>query len=145
MRHEDSTGYVNTFIAVADDCPVTRGLVPTARGPKKTVAMLQYDLLAGNPHQLTQDDVLFTTWLKQRELADDDVGSDLDALRQNFFSVPKACLRASPLPKTHGWGLRFDDQGRVALCAMDSPAYQDAVMGRLPGITVVKAMRSRRA
>lgn len=42
--------YVDTLIAVADDCPVSRSVVPTASGGKKTVAMLQYEMLARNPH-----------------------------------------------------------------------------------------------
>jgi hypothetical protein len=48
-----------TLIAVADDCPVTQGVVPQARGGKPTVATLQYALLADSPHVHTQPDVLF--------------------------------------------------------------------------------------
>ena len=43
---------------------------------------------------------------------------------QEFFARPQACLRGSPLPKTYGWRLLFDDDGRVALCAVESPVYQ---------------------
>lgn len=136
---------VSTLLAVADDRAVTAGEVPATREPKPTAAMIQDAMPANHPHQLTQDDVLFTTWLKRRELAGDDVGSGLAAVRQECFSVSKACPRASPLAKRHGWGPRFDDKGQVALRSMESPACQAAVAGRMGGSTRYRAMRSRRA
>lgn len=65
-------------------------------------------------------------------------------LRGEFFAKPQACLRTSPLPKKYGFGLRFDCEGRVTLCPVESEEY-----GRLPagaeGVTVLKAMRSSRS
>lgn len=135
--------YYQTFIAVADDCPVTRSVVPPARGGHKTVALLQYEMLAGNPHGLTQEDVLFETWLRRQDLGDPPE-AERAALRGRFFVKSQACLRASPLPKMYGWGLHFDGEGRVALCPMESEAYRRLVAGA-DGVKVLKAMRSRRA
>lgn len=60
-----------------------------------------------------------------------------------FFARPQACLRASPLPKTYGWGLHFDATGRVALYAVESPEYKRFIEDE--SISHLKAMRSRRA
>lgn len=140
-----SLNYYRTLIAVADDCRATRGTVPVATGGRKTVAVLQYELIAGSPFQLTQEDVLFQSWLARQyapgELSDEERGR----LRREFFAKPRACLRSSPLAKTYGWGLLFDEHGRVGLCPMESAEYRRLVAGEDPGITVLKAFRSRRA
>lgn len=41
--------YYESFIAVADDCRVSESVVPTACGDRKTVAVLQYEMLAADP------------------------------------------------------------------------------------------------
>jgi hypothetical protein len=137
--------YLDTLIAVADDCPVTSGVVPTTRGGKKTVALLQYEMLAGRPHVLTQEDVVFESWRARQELPDDQSDADRALLRRDFFAKPQACLRSSPLPKKYGWGLLCDREGRVALCPMESPEYQRLAGGADSGVTILKALRSRRA
>ncbi|WP_309237962.1 DUF6157 family protein [Streptomyces albidus (ex Kaewkla and Franco 2022)] len=65
-------------------------------------------------------------------------------MRRAFLSKPRPCLRASPLPKKYGFGLHFDDEGRVALCPVESEEYMRLVEGA-GGATVVRAMRSARA
>jgi hypothetical protein len=133
--------YYQTLIAVADDCPVTQSVVPRDRGAKKTVAALQYEMLSGEPYVYTQEDVLFESGLRRQDLPGVSE-NEIARLRHEFFARPQACLRASPLPKTHGWGLAFDSEGRVALCPMESEEYQNRLAdGR---IKVLKAMRSRR-
>ncbi|MFB9253366.1 DUF6157 family protein [Sphaerisporangium melleum] len=134
--------YYQTLIAVADDCPVTASEVPRPRAGKKTVAVLQYEMLAGEPYVHTSEDVLFTSWLARQDLADPSE-DEIARLRHEFFSRPQACLRASPLPKKHGFGLAFDDQGRVALVPMESEEYQNLLTS--PTHKITKAMRSRRA
>ncbi|MGN9836558.1 DUF6157 family protein [Nonomuraea sp. H19] len=108
--------YYDTLIAVADDCPVSSAVVPAARGGKKTVAVVQYELIAADPGGLTQEDVLFESWL----IRNDRPSSERARLRAQFFAKPQACLRASPLPKKYGWGLLCDEAGRVRLCPMES-------------------------
>lgn len=137
--------YYQTLIAVADDCPVTSSVVPTARGAAKTVAVLQYEMLAEHPYGLTQEDVLFESWRRRQDLPDEGSDADRAALRARFFAKPQACLRGSPLPKRYGWGLLFDQDGRTALCPMESEEYQRLVDGNEAGVTVLKALRSRRA
>lgn len=134
--------YFDTLIAVADDCPVDRSVVPVARGGKKTVAVLQYQLLADKPYTYTQGDVLCRTWLQRQGLPEPSE-AELIQLRSAFFSKPQACLRSSPLPKQYGWGLRFDREGRIALCPIESEEYQRLLTDG--SVKVLKAFRSKRA
>jgi hypothetical protein len=113
-----TTNYTGTFIAVADDCPAATGIVPPEKA-QPTVARLQYDLIAAHPYRYTSDDVLFTVYATRNGIHPAEWG----AARAAFFAKSQACLRASPLGKTYGWGIHFDAAGRVALYARDSPAY----------------------
>lgn len=134
--------YYKTLIAVADDCPVEVAQPPVGRGGKPTVATFQFELLSTRPGELTQEDVLFQTWLTRQTEHDPRDEGEVAALRVDFFSEPRACLRASPLPKRHGWGLAFDDEGRITLHAMESPEYAELLADER--ITVRKAMRTKR-
>jgi hypothetical protein len=134
--------YRDTLIAVADDCPVDHAETPTSRTGRQTIAMVQYAMLSAGPGVLTQEDVLFQTWLRRQEPAP--AVDTHPALRAEFFSRSQACLRASPLPKRHGFGLLFDGDGRVRLCPMESGEYRRIVAGEVPAVTVLKAMRTRR-
>lgn len=136
-----NNNYYSTFIAVAGDCPVSAAEAPQPRNGKPTVATVQYDMLKGAPFALTQEDVLFESWLRRQDAAE--IGEDEKAeLRRQFFAKPQACLRASPLPKKHGFGFVFDADGRVALVAMETPDYARHLAD--PGLKQVKAMRSSR-
>ncbi|MQA00201.1 MAG: hypothetical protein GEU80_12895 [Dehalococcoidia bacterium] len=134
--------YYDTLITVADDCRATESTVPVARGGKKTVAVLQYEMLEGHPYVLTQEDVLFESWFRRQDLSGASEG-EVARLRAEFLSKPQACLRSSPLPKQYGWGFVFDGEGRVALCPMESEEYRALLAGAR--LTVLKAMRSKRA
>ncbi|GAA3134469.1 DUF6157 family protein [Planomonospora alba] len=134
--------YYDTLIAVAEDCPVDRAVVPPGGG--KTVAAVQFAMLAENPGALTQEDVLFETWLRRQEGLGEPSGAERAELRERFFAGPRACLRASPLPKRYGWGLLFDARGRITLCPVESEEYRRIAGGSVPGVTVRRAMRSAR-
>ncbi|GIH81476.1 DUF6157 family protein [Planobispora longispora] len=136
--------YYDTLIAVADDCPVDHAVEPPLRGAKKTVALLQFEMIDADPGALTQEDVLFESWLRRQEPAERSQ-AEREELRAQFFAKPQACLRASPLPKQYGWGLLFDQMGRVRLCPMESEEYRRIVAGEAGEVKVLKAMRSRRA
>ncbi|GGS86436.1 hypothetical protein GCM10010156_51210 [Planobispora rosea] len=136
--------YYDTLIAVADDCPVDHAVEPPLRGGKKTVAVVQFEMIDADPGVLTQEDVLFESWLRRQEPVERSE-AEIEELRAQFFAKSQACLRASPLPKQYGWGLLFDQAGRVRLCPMESAEYQRIVAGEVADVKVLKAMRSRRA
>jgi len=129
--------YYDTFIAVAPDFGGATAKIPVERAGKKTVAQMQYALLIDEPFVHTQEDVLFSVWLERQDLGDL-AGDEVAALRSEYFATGRACLRASPLTKSHGWGVVFDADGRAALCAMDSPEYE--AYASSDDLTVVAAM-----
>lgn len=132
--------YYKTFIAVADDSPALVSKEPKARD-KPTVAQLQYEMLAGHPYEFTMEDVLFEVWFSRQDfeqLAPDEKQS----LRSDFLAKPMACLRASPLAKTHGFGFAFDTEGRVALVPMESESYGEYVAR--DDLDQTRAMASKR-
>jgi hypothetical protein len=138
-----TTNYKNTFITAAPDCPATTGTAPAPRGSKKTVAELQYELLHANPFTLTSDALYFAVHTERLGLSAKEVEAKRDELWVALFEKPQACLRASALAKTYGWGFEFDDAGRVALVAIDSPRYRQLAKGKQ--LNVLAAMRSKKA
>lgn len=133
--------YVSTFIHVAPDSPVEQAAVPVARGEKKSIPQIEYELLAEAPHTLTQPEVLFETHVRHKG-----VPVAGKAARQRawdeFFAKSHACLRASPLAKKYGWGFHFDAQGRVALVPVQSADYRR--LARDGKLQQLKAMRSKK-
>ncbi len=139
MPHDHN--YYDTLIAVADDCPVDHSEVPEDKPGKKTVANIHYKMLADKPFSVRQEDVLFETWLRRQPDQPTDP-AEIAKLREDFFAKPKPCLRTSPLPKRYGWGLVFDQEGRVKLCPMDSEEYRNLLV--CGEVKVLKAMASNR-
>ncbi len=131
-----TTNYFNTLIEVSGDCPASSGKVPRRSG---TVALLQYRFLSERPYAFTSDELLAAV-AAERQGRDAD---EWDAVRAELFSRPQACLRASPLVKTFGWGLHHDDKGRVALVDSSGLEYRRLVADA--GIAKTPGMRSTRA
>ncbi|HZF28248.1 MAG TPA: DUF6157 family protein [Gammaproteobacteria bacterium] len=132
--------YINTFIAVSPDTKAKVGSVPLARGGKRSIAQIEYELIASHPYKFTQQEVQFSVHVERTgvtppQLKRSDLWSD-------FFSKPTACMRTSPLARTYGWGLHFDSEGKVALVPMESPKYQK--LSRSPSIEQTRAMRTKR-
>ncbi|PWC33960.1 DUF6157 family protein [Azospirillum sp. TSO35-2] len=130
-----STNYRNTFIIVSADSRAEAGTTPTKPG---TVASLQLALLLERPYAFTSDDLLFEVHALRNQIPQD---ARAEA-RAVFFAKPQACLRASPLVKSHGWGLHHDDAGKVAAYGVETDAY--CALCERPDLTIVPGMRSRR-
>ena len=67
---------------------------------------------------------------------------ELAGRRAEFFSKGQACLRASPLPKSYGWGIHFDAESRVAIYPRCSAEYDR--LRADSSLKQLKAMRSSR-
>lgn len=134
--------YFNTFIAVALDASASHGAVPPVRGGKKSVAVLEYELIAAKPYARTQEEVQFAVHLQRKGVPAAELKARHTELWQAFFSKSMACMRASPLPKLYGWGLHFNAEGKVALVAMESPEYKR--LSHSPTIKQTYAMRGKR-
>lgn len=133
--------YYDTFIAVAEDCPRTSGTAP-GEGAAPSVAAAQYALVADAPYVHDQNDVLYAASVRGGAL--DDLDDEARAAaRDAWFARPQACFRASPLAKTHGWGVHADARGRIALYGVGTEEYDRLAAD--PGLRQLRAMRSRRA
>ncbi len=133
-----TTNYHNTFIEVAEDCPITAAEVPPQKNDKKTVANYQFDMIAHQPYKYTSDDVIFEVYAQKNAITQ----AEKNAARAAFFSKGQACLRASPLTKRYGWGVHADANGKIALYGVDSPEYKKMVKDKT--LQHVKAMRSKK-
>jgi len=132
-----STNYFNTFIQVAEDCPATAGETPPTKGQNKSIANLQYEMIAENPYQHTSDDVFFSIYATRKGI------DKKEKERQNYFSKGQPCFRASPLAKRYGWGIHSNAEGKIALYGVDTEQYKRYVKDG--SVKSVKAMRSKRA
>ena len=125
---KNSTNYIDTFIEVAEDCPVTIAEMPPAKEPR-TAAQIEYEMLIDNPYKYTSDDVLYESNGNRRGIA-----------REDFFAKPQPCFRASALSKKYGWGVHSDEDGKIAIYGLESEEYKRLASDG--GIKRLKAMRS---
>ena len=131
-----STNYFSTLILASADCPVRAGTIPGRQG---TIAAIQYEVLSQAPGQMSSDDLLLAVESRRKGVKD----GDLAAFRKTFFAKPQACLRASPLVKSYGWGIYHDADGQIALVGSETEQYATLVDN--PAIKKVAGMRSRRS
>lgn len=132
-----TTNYINTLIEAAEDCPVSRAQIPPEK-KEKTLANLQYEKLIKNPYQYSSDDLIFECYAIKNEISENEKENE----RKKFFSKGQPCLRCSPLAKKYGFGFHHNSEGKVALVAIESEAYQTLLNDS--SIAKTKAMRSKR-
>lgn len=123
-----TTNYRNTLITPASDGPDTSA-PPVKAG---TIAALQFAALASGA-RMTSDELLLQ--VEQQRKGDLDIPA--------FLDKPKACLRASPLAKTHGYAFYHDQDGVVELVPVPSGRYFALLDD--PDIAKTPAMRKTRA
>ncbi len=131
-----TTNYFKTFIQVAEDCKVNEAKIPEIKGDNKTIASIQYEQLIKNEYVFTSDEILFNTFAQKNEL----LPSELNEARAHFFSKGQACMRCSPLTKTHGFGIHFNEVGKMALIAKGSKEYETLLNDE--HLKQIKAMKS---
>lgn len=134
-----TTNYYNTFIEVADDCPVQAAEIPPQKGNEKTIAALQFEMISARPYTYTSDEVLFSVFVQKNKIANKALVSE----KEKFFSKGQPCFRSSPLSKRYGWGIHSDAEGKIAIYAMESNEYKKLVKDK--ALKHIKAMRSKRA
>lgn len=130
-----TTNYCNTFIEVAEDCPVDAAEEPSQR-KRKTAVRMQYEMIANHPYEYTSDDVIFDVFAFKQEIPP----AKQAAERERFFSKGRACLRSSALGKRYGWGIHFDAEGKMALYGVETDEYAGFMNDR--NLEHVQAMRS---
>jgi hypothetical protein len=115
-----TTNYFDTLIEVAADTKANFGTKPISRGDKKTVAEMQYELIANHPYQYTSDDIIFQVFAARNDLPE----VEYKQARELFFSKGQPCFRSSPLTKSYGFGIHSDSNGKVALYGMETDRYK---------------------
>lgn len=133
-----TTNYFNTLITVAEDSNAACGTVPPIKGDRGTVASLQFGMIAQHPFEYTSDDVLFQVYAVRNAV----LKKEYKARRKLFYSKGQPCMRTSPLVKTYGWGIYFDENGRIMLADSASESY--ARLLRDETVKKVPAMRSKK-
>lgn len=132
-----TTNYFDTFIEVAEDTKTDCGTKPPIKA-KKTIAEMQYELIVKNPYKYTSDDILFKVFADRNDLTI----TEYKQAREELFSKGQACLRASPLTKTYGFGIHFDSNGKIAIYGMETPEYEKYITDK--NLKKVKAVSSKR-
>lgn len=130
-----TTNYFDTFVEVSDDTKLDCGTKPPTKD-KKTVAEMQYEMIAKNPYKYTSDDILFQVFADRNDLTK----AEYKQAREQFFSKGQPCFRASPLTKTYGFGVHNDSKGKIAIYGMETNEYQKFLTDTK--IQKVKAMKS---
>jgi len=133
-----TTNFFNTFIEIAEDCPIDHGEIPLQRSDSKSVAQLQYEILSKNPYRHSSDDVIFQVFAQRNDLTE----PEMEEARIALFSKGQACFRSSPLTKRYGFGIHFNEEGKAALFACETEEYEHFVNDA--SVTKVKAMRNSR-
>ena len=133
-----TTNYTNTFIEIAEDCPVAKGENPPIKDVVKTVANIQFEILSKHPYKFTSDDVLFQVFADRSDLTK----SEYKDAREQFFSKGQPCFRASPLTKRYGWGVHYNKEGKMAIFGVESAEYKK--FSKDKNLKIIKAMKSNK-
>jgi hypothetical protein len=133
-----TTNYFNTLIEISEDCPVTVAEIPPQK-EEITIVGLQYEMIQGHPYTYTSDDIIFSVYAERQGISK----KDHEAEREKFFSKGQPCMRSSALPKRYGWGVHSNEEGKLALVAVESATYKKLSSDKT--IKHLKAMRSKRA
>lgn len=132
-----STNYANTFIEIAEDCKTEIGKIPPEK-QEKTVARMHYEMISEHPYQYTSDEVIFAIYAARNGIG----AAELEDKKAEFFSKGQPCLRSSPLGKTYGWGIHYNDESKMAIYPVESVDY--VRLKDDPTLKHVKAMKSAR-
>jgi hypothetical protein len=136
--------YIDTFIRVAEDCPVEMGITPVSERPLLPAHVIQYNLLAGSPYQYNHEELLYQVHVRHKGIPEEDRETRREEIWAELFSKSHPCLRASMLPKKYGWGIHYDAEGKIALYAKESPQYDHYTSGGDAGVKLLNAMRNKR-
>lgn len=116
--------YKNTFIQVAPDSDATTGIVPEVNRKTTPIHYIEYQLLTENPYRYNHEDLIFEVYLIRQGITEAERVAHEDEIRAELFQKEHPCLRASSLTKRYGWGAHYDENGKIALYAVNSEAYQ---------------------
>ncbi len=115
--------YKDTFITVAEDCPVLQSEEPVSKRAKRPGHLVQYEMVMAAPYKYGHKDLIWATYLNKEELSDL-TSMEEEMHREKLFSKGHPCLRASALTKRYGYGAHYNTEGKIALIPMETEEYQ---------------------
>jgi hypothetical protein len=133
---------VDQFIEIAPDSPTDRSIIPQDRNGKKSIAVIEYELLSAKPYGYTLEELKFATHVLHKQIPPAELKSHGKQIRDAYFAKPYACMRASPLTRKYGWGAHYDKEGRIAIYPVESREYRRFVDDKT--LRKYFAMRSKR-
>lgn len=133
-----TTNYFNVLITIAEDSTAVQAVVPSLKDDKKSVARYQYEWLSENPMHYTSDELIFGIHAARKDFSESEISDE----KRIFFSKGQPCLRTSPLAKTYGWGIYFNEDGKIKLIDITSEEYESLLNN--PAVQKVPAMKSKR-
>jgi hypothetical protein len=145
MSFEETKSITDTFVCVSADSSAEHSMVPVSKKETKSVHQIQYELLTERPYYYTHEELIYQVHLIHKAIPSNDPEISLNSVREQLFSKPHACLRASMLTKQYGWGVHYDSEGRIALYGMESPEYSEFIENNDGKLTIHIAMRNKRA
>jgi hypothetical protein len=134
--------YTNTFIKVADDCPVDKSEIPVLKTNRKSLHLIQYELLQENPYWFDHEGLIYEVFIRQKEIPSETLKKDSEKIKEELFSKGHPCLRASALTKRYGFGAHYDDKGRIAIYPMESKEYKAFIADKT--MKILSAMRTKK-
>ncbi len=111
-----TTNYTNCFIAVSPDTMAMVGAEPKPG----TIAAEHLRLLREAPYARTSDELMFEVYAARNSIPEADRAMEWAA----FQAKPMACLRASALVKSCGWGIHHDSHAKVAAFGVETDEYE---------------------
>jgi Family of unknown function (DUF6157) len=103
---------------------------------------LEHKLLSEHPYKFTYEALILEVHRLRLGVSTAEFALRESEFRAELFVKPRACMRASSLPKRYGWGIHFDAEHRMAIYPLESAEY--ARLSEDKRVTQVSAMRSSR-
>jgi len=115
------------LIQASEDTKAVRGEEPPDDGADKTVARIQFEVLAENPYEFTEHEFYYEVRVVRRKRTD---------LKLELYNI-----KLIPLLKRYGWGIHRNSEGKLALVACESDRYEELLTD--PSVKKTRAYRSK--
>lgn len=140
---EAHMAYIDTLIKIAPDSTANEAVIPENKRPKKTLHLIQYELLTEKPYHYTHDELVFKVHCIRKNITDEELAINEEDIRADFFKKGHPCMRASALTKKYGWGAHYNDEGKIAIFPMESADYESLSENVSKTIFAMRASRKK--
>jgi Family of unknown function (DUF6157) len=103
-----------------------------------SIAGLEHALLIEAPYQYTCEELILNVHRYHKSIDD----TELDAFKSFLFAKSHPCMRLSMLTKRWGWGVHYNELGRLAIYVAETQEYHH--LSTRSGLRVLAASPSSR-